>query len=195
MSANYNTKQYYSTNYDIYISSTKDVDMTEHYNRFLPYLSQGAKILDIGFGSGRDMLYFASKGYDVIGVDNVAEFVDSAKAKGLNAHLCDFHNLPYNAQFDGIWACASLLHSNDLPLAFNNLYNALKTGGHIYLSMKYGTGTSVENGRFYQYIDEQKLEELCQESNLAIVEIYRSQDLLKRDNGWINAVLQRNATY
>ena len=192
MSVNCKTKQYYSNNYKEYISSTQNVDMTEHYNRFLPYLSQGSKILDIGFGSGRDMLYFASKGFNVFGVDNVSEFLDNAKANGLNVELCDFHNLPYVESFDGIWACASLLHSNDLSLAFNNLYKALKVGGYIYLSMKYGKDSSVENGRFYQYVDEQKLKELCKNSNLSIVEIYNSEDLLKRNNGWINVVLTKN---
>ena len=195
MSVNCKTKQYYSTNYKEYISSTQNVDMTEHYSRFLPYLLQGAKILDIGFGSGRDMLYFVSKGYNVFGVDNVSEFVDNATENGLNVRLCDFHNLPYAEMFDGIWACASLLHSNDLPLAFDNLYKALKVGGYIYLSMKYGNSTSIENGRFYQYINEEKLKELCKNSNLSIVEIYNSEDLLKRNNGWINAVLTKNDKY
>ncbi len=191
MSVSCKTKQYYSTNYKEYISTTQKVDMTEHYKRFLPYLSQGAKILDVGFGSGRDMLYFESKGYNVLGIDNVSEFVDNGKANGLNVELCDFHNLPYIETFDGIWACASLLHSNDLPLAFNNLNKALKVGGHIYLSMKNGNGTNIENGRFYQYVDEEKLKELCKKSNLSIVEIYNSEDLLKRNNGWINAVLTK----
>lgn len=191
MSVSCKTKQYYSTNYKEYISSTQKVDMTEHYKRFLPYLSQGAKILDVGFGSGRDMLYFENKGYNVLGIDNVSEFVDNGKANGLNVELCDFHNLPYIEMFDGIWACASLLHSNDLPLAFNNLNKALKVGGHIYLSMKNGNGTNVENGRFYQYIDEEKLKELCKNSNLSILEIYNSEDLLKRNNGWINVILMK----
>ena len=191
MSANCNTKQYYSTNYKGYISSTQNVDMTEHYSHFLPYLAQGTKILDVGFGSGRDMLYFANKGYDVVGVDNVVEFVDSAKTKGLNVHLCDFHNLPYNAQFDGIWACASLLHSHDLVCAFDNLHKALKKSGYIFLTMKYGTGSGMENGRFYQYVDEQKLEELCKLSNFTIIEIYKSEDLLSRNSGWINVILSK----
>ncbi|MBR2499318.1 MAG: class I SAM-dependent methyltransferase [Clostridia bacterium] len=191
MSVSCKTKQYYSTNYKEYISTTQNIDMTDHYRRFLPYLSQGAKILDIGFGSGRDLLYFVSKGYNVWGVDNVSEFVEKAKENGLNVELCDFHNLPYIETFDGIWACASLLHSNNLPLAFDNLNKALKVGGYIYLSMKYGKGTNIEDGRFYQYIDEEKLKELCKNSNLSIVEIYNSEDLLKRNNGWINAVLRK----
>ena len=192
MTSKCNTKQHYSNNANEYISSTQSVDMYEHYRRFLPYLPDGAKILDVGFGSGRDMLFFASKGYNVVGVDNVPEFVDNAKSKGLNVHLCDFHKLPYAEQFDGICACASLLHSNDLPCAFRNIAKALKVGGHIYLSMKYGSGTSVENGRFFHYIDQQKLRQLCDLSQLHIVEIYKSDDLLNRNNGWLNAVLTKN---
>lgn len=191
MNANYKTKEYYSINSEDYISTTKNVDMSEHYNRFIPFLKKGATILDVGFGSGRDMHFFANMGYNVYGVDNVNEFVDNAKRDGLNVQLCDFHNLPYVEKFDGIWACASLLHSNDLPLAFENLYRALKSGGYIYLSMKYGNGTSVENGRFYQYINEGALKTLCENANLSIIEIYNSTDLLKRNNGWINAVLTK----
>ena len=41
----------------------------------------------------------------------------------------------------------------------------------------------------------QKLKELCENSNLSIVEIYNSEDLLKRNNGWINAVLTKNDKY
>lgn len=191
MNANYKTKEYYSINSKDYISTTKDVDMSEHYNRFIPFLKKGATILDVGFGSARDMRFFANMGYEVYGVDNVSEFVDNAKRDGLNVELCDFHKLPYFEKFDGIWACASLLHSNDLPLAFENLYRALKSGGYIYLSMKYGNGTSVENGRFYQYINEEELKTLCENANLSIIEIYNSTDLLKRNNGWINAVLTK----
>lgn len=192
MNANYKTKEYYSINSKDYISTTKDVDMSEHYNRFIHFLKKGATILDVGFGSARDMRFFANMGYEVYGVDNVSEFVDNAKRCGLNVELCDFHNLPYVEKFDAIWACASLLHSNDLPLAFENLYRALKSGGYIYLSMKYGNGSSVENGRFYQYINEESLKTLCESANLSIIEVYGSNDLLKRNNGWINAILAKN---
>ena len=191
MTSKCNTKQYYSNNATEYISNTQSADMSEHYGRFLPYLPDGAKILDVGFGSGRDMLFFASKGYHVVGVDNVPEFVSSAKQKGLDVQLADLHNLTFNQEFDGIWACASLLHSNDLPCAFRNIAKALKVGGHIYLSMKFGSGTSVENGRFFHYIDEQKLRQLCELSQLYIVEIYKSDDLLNRNNGWLNAVITK----
>ncbi len=191
MSVNCKTKQYYSTNYKEYISSTQNVDMTEHYSRFLPYIVQGAKILDIGFGSGRDILYFSSKGYNVLGIDNVSEFVDNGKANGLNVELCDFHNLPYAEMFDGIWACASLLHSNDLHLAFENISKSVKNGGYIFISMKLGNGTTIENGRFFQYVDEETIKNICNKTGLKIVEIYKSQDNLRREHCWINIITKK----
>ena len=191
MSANYNTKEYYSCNSDVYISSTQNVDMAEHYAHFTKYLDIGSYILDVGFGSGRDMLYFTNNGYNVVGIDNVEDFVNHAKDIGLNVVLGDFHSLPYISEFDGIWACASLLHSDNLKLAFDNLAKALKDGGYIYLSMKYGQGSAIENGRFYQYIDDQELIKLCKQANLTIVETYYSGDLLKRNCGWINTILRK----
>ena len=49
---------YYSKNYKECINKTKNVDMKEYYNVFEMYLKPNSKILDIGFGSGRDSLYF-----------------------------------------------------------------------------------------------------------------------------------------
>ena len=183
------TKQYYINNSKEYVTSTLSVNMQEHYDRFVPRLNEGAKILDVGFGSGRDMLYFASQGYDVKGIDIVEDFVSLGKENGLSVSLCDFHNIPYVNEFDGVWACASLLHSNDLTLALKNIHKVLKTGGCAYISMKYGEGTQIDNGRFYQFVNEETLANYCSNASLIIDKIYISQDLMNRSNNWINAVL------
>ena len=50
---------YYKDNKEEFISSTINCDMSFHYNLFEKYLPDLSKIiLDIGFGSGRDSLYF-----------------------------------------------------------------------------------------------------------------------------------------
>lgn len=193
MNTNRSTKEYYSANFKEYLSLTQNVDMSEHYDRFLKHVPADAKILDVGFGSARDMLYFREKGYTVQGIDNVREFVDNARALGLDAEVCDFHSIPYRDEFDGIWASASLLHSDNLPLALSNLRLALKPGGFIYISMKIGEGARVEGGRFYQYINVEEFGRLVTESGLSIAELFISDDLLARGNNWINAVLTKKS--
>ena len=58
-------KDYYQENAKEYIGKTINADMSSLYSKFEKYLRPGSKILDLGFGSGRDSLYFLSKGYEV----------------------------------------------------------------------------------------------------------------------------------
>lgn len=182
-------KACYQKKYDTYIAQTKDVDMQAQYALFLKYLPKNARILDVGFGSGRDLARFTALGYTALGVDIVEEFVAHALENGLCAQIADYHNLPFEAEFDGVWACASLLHSNNLPLAFANLARVLKVGGYVYLSMKYGEKSGLEGEMFYQYIREDKLESLTEGAGLRVVEWTISKDELGRENEWLNAIL------
>ena len=52
---------YYNKHAKEYINNTKDVNMKEYYDIFESYHKLQDKILDIGFGSGRDSLYFKNK--------------------------------------------------------------------------------------------------------------------------------------
>lgn len=49
---------YYDNNAIEYIKNTINCNMDKHYKKIQKYLPDNAKILDIGFGSGRDMMYF-----------------------------------------------------------------------------------------------------------------------------------------
>ena len=74
---------YYKENKDEFINNTINCDMSFHYNMFEKYLNDDAKtILAIGFGSGRDSLYFSEK-YEVYSIDPVEEFCEHAKNLGL----------------------------------------------------------------------------------------------------------------
>ena len=94
---------YYSKNYKECINKTKNVDMKEYYNVFEMYLKHDSKILDVGFGSGRDSLYFNSKGYNVYSIDPIKEFYDNAKELGLtNVYQMSIEDIEYINEFDDI---------------------------------------------------------------------------------------------
>ena len=70
--------------------------------------------------------------------------------------------------YDGIWACASILHlsKNDLFLVFHKMNKALKENGIIYTSFKYGEFEGERNGRYFTDFTEDSLKEfICRSLN------------------------------
>ena len=63
------TKQFYEENAHDYFARTKDADMTALLGRFAELLPDGAVVLDVGCGSGRDLRWFAEHGYRAVGID------------------------------------------------------------------------------------------------------------------------------
>ena len=102
---------YYNKNAKEYSSSTIGVDFSSTQERFLDYLPQHAKILDFGCGAGRDTKAFLEKGFDVDAVDGSEELCKIASLyTGIAVRQMFFQQLDAVAKYDGIWACASILH-------------------------------------------------------------------------------------
>ena len=61
--------------------------------------------------------------------------------------------------FDGIWACASLLHvsEKELETVLVKFHRALKRDGVLYASWKYGEAECSDGERFYCDMTEEKM--------------------------------------
>lgn len=105
------TLQYYNQNAGSFVSGTVHADLTDTLNRFLSRLEPGAAILDFGCGSGRDIKYFLEHGYQVEAIDGSEELCKIASAyTGIPVRQMYFQDLDVREQYDGIWACSSILH-------------------------------------------------------------------------------------
>lgn len=186
------TIKYYEENALEYISNTKDADMSEHYLMFLSNL-EGSDILDVGFGSLRDSYYFRDLGFNVSCLDPVKEFCNNAITNNFTTYNESIIDVKFSNEFNGIWACASLLHidSSLLNKAFYKCYKALKSNGIMYCSFKVGDYDEFKDGRYFNYITKDKLEELCIQNKFKIINIINSSDNLNRDITWISAVIKK----
>ncbi|MCD4741714.1 MAG: class I SAM-dependent methyltransferase, partial [Desulfobacteraceae bacterium] len=102
---------YYDKNAQSFFNDSVNINLDDLYGTFLSPLDKGAHILDAGCGSGRDSKVFINKGYKVTSFDSSAELVKLAsKHIGIQVKLMDFSQLDENNTYDGIWACASLIH-------------------------------------------------------------------------------------
>ncbi len=146
------TLQYYNANAKSFTANTFFVDFSQIQQEFLITLPPGAYILDFGCGSGRDTKYFLEHGYKVDAIDGSLELCKLASAHtGIKVRQMLFQELQERERYDGIWACASILHvaKNELPDILQRMYNALKPNGIIYASFKYGEFEGVRNGRYF----------------------------------------------
>ena len=188
---------YYNKHADEFIKDTLNSDMSDLYRFFEKHLKIHDKILDLGFGSGRDSLYFMKK-YEVYALDPEIKFCQSAKKMGIKNILnIKAQDLSYANYFDAIWACASLLHvpSNELNETFLKCSNALKSGGVFYCSFKYGDFEGVRNNRYYLDLKEETLLNYLKDTNLEVVETLITDDVRpNRNDKWLNVILIKRGT-
>lgn len=186
--------KYYNENKDSFIENTINCDMSLQYNYFLKHMNKKGTILDLGFGSGRDMMYFHKLGYSVIGIDPTDSFVSIMKDKGYEVYLTTAQEMNFENEFDGIWACASLLHvpSNELELAFKKCEKGLKENGVIYCSFKYGTYEGERNGRIFTDLNETLISSYLANTELEIVDTMITTDVRPdREEKWLNCILKK----
>lgn len=190
------TIDYYNHNAEEFAHSTLHVDMENLYLPFLDLLSQSARILDIGCGSGRDSLAFKNKGYHVDAIDYSEELVKKAtELTGIQVRYQSFYDLSEVAVYDGIWACASLLHCDRsrLPDVLNRIHTALHRGGVCYMSFKYGTTDREKDGRVFTDLDEAQAKALLDQlDGIEILEQWITVDKrADRHEEWLNILWKK----
>ena len=191
------TIDYYNRNYDTFVESTRDVDFSEIQNTFMDMLPNKAEILDFGCGSGRDTKCFLDQGYQVEAIDGSVELCRLASEyTGIEVRDMLFQELDVQEKYDGIWACASILHlpKKQLREVLKNMYAALKSEGWIYTSFKYGEFTGERNGRYFTDFTTDTFKDFIHDMHgLKIEEQWITGDVRpgRGEEKWLNLLLQK----
>lgn len=184
---------------DAFFAATAGIDMSASpaMDRFLAHVPADGVLLDAGCGSGRDAAHFARLGHRVEAFDAHPELVERArKAFGINVETDTFEAFDRPERYDGIWACAALLHlpPDALPGALTRLARALRPGGVLYASFKDGAGTRTDRaGRFFHDLGPDALRaQLDAVPGLTTLETFFTPDSANRpDTRWTNALARR----
>ena len=192
------TIDYYNKHAEEFTASTFEVDMESLYQPFLAELPEGARILDVGCGSGRDTLAFKKKGYQLDAIDYSEELVKKAtRLTGIPIKLKSFYEVDDYEAYDGIWACASLLHCERSRLAevLEKMVQALKPNGVIYISFKYGDSDRDKDGRKFTDLDENQADALLEQfDNVQQIKQWVTLDQRPdRQEKWLNLLWKKHA--
>ena len=191
------TLDYYNENARSFSDQTQNVDFAKTQERFLKLMPPQGSILDFGCGSGRDTKYFLEKGYLVDAVDGSEELCRIASDfTGIHVQQMLFQDLDAVAQYDGIWACSSILHlkKEELRAVLLKMMTALKSPGIIYASFKYGTFEGYRKQRYFTDFTEKTISDLLQSfPQLVVRQMWISTDVRpdRDEEKWLNLLLQK----
>ena len=164
------------------------------------------RVLDLGCGFGRHLLYLAKEGFDVVGMDISQEAVNMAKnkleAEGIDAEVLqgDMRELPFNDdEFDAVLAITVIGHAtkSGVETTVNEIHSVLKEDGLFYGNLpakgdsRYKTGETVEEGETYRtkeygfgrgmkeihsFYTKEEIEELFEDFSEVEVELFTLKD-------------------
>ena len=186
---------FYEENHQQYFNSTVGIDPSAFLEPFSRLLDPQATILDIGCGSGRDLRWFARRGFQPTGFEqapNLArmarEHADCPVIKGDFDHF-NFSNLKFSA----LVFVGSLVHlpKEALPAILQSTCQALVPDGLILITLKEGKGTSrAADGRVFTLWSREDIEKIFAANNLHILDFSRQISKLRPDDIWLGYVLR-----
>lgn len=191
-----NNIEYYNINAASFVAGTQNVDMSLWRDKFESYVTDGGRVLDAGCGSGRDSKAFIQHGFSVVAFDASREMCKAASELiGQEVWQMKFQEIVFDEEFDGIWACASLLHVSyeELPDVLGKLHKALKPNGVIYASFKYDDGKVVKGERTFSNFTETSAAKLLNEAGFEVIESGITGDVRegREDEKWVNVIAKK----
>ncbi|MBI4449189.1 class I SAM-dependent methyltransferase [Candidatus Woesearchaeota archaeon] len=159
------------------------------FDRFRTYLPSG-RVLDLGSAHCRDGQLFVPAGYEYIALDACKELLDLATTP-VQRVQGNILSLPFaNQTFDGVWACASLLHipKKDLRQSLAEIKRVSASNSCYFISIKAGMHEKPVRGayatpRFFAFYTHDEFSNQLGMAGMTILEHYNAYfDLRPPDN-------------
>ncbi len=176
---------------------------------FAAALAPGARVLEIGSGSGRDARALEAAGLSVRRTDITPAFVRRLRADGFEADIVDpltddladdltDSQRPGEAgKYDAVWAAASLVHvrREDFGTVVTRLAEATVEGGLLHLGVKEGDGARfathgpVAAPRHFTFWREPQLRAVLADAGWDVESVVSSAG--RRDEHWLDVTARR----
>ncbi len=133
------TRRYYDE-----VSASYDARRAHRYHRMLddlevelalPY-ARGARVLELGCGTGRILSRIAPVSQEAVGVDLSESMAKHARQRGLDVRVASVCELPFDDdRFDLTYSFKVLAHVPELETALREASRVTRPGGHLLLEL------------------------------------------------------------
>ena len=195
------TVDYYNKNVTNLVARYDHADMSQLNELLLKYIPKNSTVLDIGFGSGRDLQFLYDNGYDTWGVDSSAKFVENVKERFPTKQEQFFEaSVPFDKkmleiekEFDAVITIAMWMHLQykQYEDVVESIVSVLKGSSTVIIS--YSDGSRADNERYFEDVDLDYITKLFEDRNFILVKMIKNKDSLNRDSlTWITVIYQHD---
>lgn len=154
-----------------YAQESSERRTNKNLNHFLDLLPKGGHMLDLGSGSGWASKHALHRKFRVTACDgSIGLAAEAEKLTGLKVDIRLYEQISYSKNmFDGVWACASLLHcpKSEFHSLLARVGISIRPKGQIWASFKQGDTESCDKiGRFYAYYQPGELMEFFRDTGM-----------------------------
>ena len=150
---------YYQKNYKAYHEKTFSIDPSSFLEPLAQRLPPEAFVLDVGCGSGRDLLWMKKRGFEVIGFER-SEGLAGLARENADCEVIegDFETYDFSSIFvDGVMLVGALVHvpHERFSEVFKNITTSISRRGNVLITLKEGRGdmTGADGRTFYLWED------------------------------------------
>jgi len=149
---------------------------------YLPYRGDGKSLLEVGCGTGADLLWAKQLGWQVSGLELNETAVDVAKGRGLDVRCSTFEDATYaDDAFDCITMSQVLEHLYSPKLALHKCHRLLRRGGLLLVAVpKFDSWTQHALGNYWHnlqfpihlyHFDQSVLKRMVEDAGFKVLEV------------------------
>jgi len=196
-----NTINFYNQKSAQLIQRYDNANMSTLHNLLLKYIPNASTILDIGFGSGRDLEFLSNNDYNIWGIDPSFKFVENAKKRFPNIKNqfiqssvpFEKKSIKLNMSFNAVISIAMWMHlqHNQYQSVVENIVSLTKAHSTIIIS--FSKGNRNNDKRYFEDVNLEYITKLFFNKGFFLVDTIKNNDSLDRETlTWITVIYQND---
>jgi len=188
--------EFYQENYEAYHKKTFSIDPSSFLEPLAKRIPTESFVLDVGCGSGRDMLWMKRRGFDVIGFERSPGLAELARENaGCEVMEGDFETTDFSVILaDAIMLVGALIHipHERFSKVFENITSAISKHGNVLLTVKEGKGSRMNpDGRTFYLWQDEAARALFDTLGFKVYDVSRSVSKTGSGDIWLGYVLEK----